>query len=268
MASTLEQTVEAGSARFERVVVPLANPDTAPLLIEVAKALTDPDEGQVLLVTVITGDAEAESSAGAIEALREVVESQSDERFELELDARTAPAIARGILDYSREQSADLVILGVDVSDRSGFGPIDEAVMETIHCGVLAVRPGTEADALDRVIVGVDGSEQSETAASVAVLLGESLELPVHAFHVRDRNYSRTFASAMLDKSLADIPGGTGVNRSVIEASVPGHGIASRSTPSDVVVLGSSQHSRLDNLMSTHTSDLVFRRSSAESARS
>ncbi|MDH3249383.1 MAG: hypothetical protein OEQ47_10495, partial [Acidimicrobiia bacterium] len=134
MASAPEQQPDAGTARFGRVVVPLANPDTARLLIRLGKALTDPDEGQLLLVTVITGDAEAESSAGAIERLREVVEAQSDERFELELEARTAPAIARGILDYSREQNADLVILGVNVSDRTGFGAIDEAVIETIHC--------------------------------------------------------------------------------------------------------------------------------------
>jgi uncharacterized hydrophobic protein (TIGR00271 family) len=263
MASTLDQPLDAASARFSRVVVPLSNPETASLLIRLAKALTDPEEGQVHLVTVITGDAEAESSAGAIEALREVVESQSDERFELELEARTAPAIARGILDYSREQNADLVILGVKVSDRSGFGAIDEAVMETSHCGVLAVRPGTETDALERVIVGVDGSDQSRTAATVALLLGESLDLPVQAVHVRDQTYSRTFARAMLDKSLADLPGPQPRDRIVIEAGVPGQGIASRSNPSDIVVLGSSQHSRLDNLMSTHTSDVMFRRSSA-----
>lgn len=263
MTSTLEQPVDADSLRFGRVVVPLANPDTASLLVRIGKAVTDPEEGELLLVTVITGDAEAESSAEAIDVLREIVESESDERFELELEARTAPAIARGILDYSREQNADLVILGVNVSDRAGFGPIDEAVMETIHCGVLAVRPGTAPDSLERVVVAVDGSEQSETAAGVAVLLGESLDLPVHAMHVRDRRYSRTFARAMLDQSLADVAGGSSVERSVIEAAVPGHGISSRSGPSDIVVLGSSQHSRLDNLMSTHTSDILFRRSSA-----
>ena len=263
MASALDQPLDAASARFSRVVVPLSNPETASLLIRLAKALTDPEEGQVRLVTVITGDAEAESSAGAIEALREVVESQSDERFELELEARTAPAIARGILDYSREQNADLVILGVKVSDRSGFGAIDEAVMETSHCGVLAVRPGTEIDALERVIVGVDGSDQSRTAATVALLLGESLDLPVQAIHVRDQAYSRTFARAMLDRSLADLPGPQPRDRVVVEAGVAGQGIASRSNQSDIVVLGSSEHTRLDNLMSTHTSDVLFRRSSA-----
>jgi uncharacterized hydrophobic protein (TIGR00271 family) len=263
MTSTVEESTGTDTARYGRVVVPLANPQTAALLIRLGKALTDPEDGQLLLITIITGDAEAESSAEAIEELREVVGSESDDRFELELDARTAPAIARGILDYTREQNADLVILGVAVSDRAGFSAINEAVMEAIHCGVLAVRPGSEADAVDRIVVGVDGSDQSRTAATVAVLLGEALELPVHALHVRDRTYSRTFARAMLDKSLADLPGPAPAERDVVEASVPGHGISSRVDPSDIIVLGSAKHSRLDNLMSTHTSELVFRRSKA-----
>lgn len=263
MATTLEQPLDSDRARFARVVVPLANPDTAPLLIRLGKALTDPEEGELSLITVITGDAEAESSAEAIEELREVVESESDERFELELDARTAPAIARGILDYTREQNADLVILGVALSERAGFSAINEAVMEAIHCGVLAVRPGSEAEAVGRVVVGVDGSDQSRTAATVAALLGESLDLPVSALHVRDRTYSRTFARAMLDRSLSDLPGRPPAGREVIEASVPGHGIASRVDPSDFVVLGSAKQSRLDNLMSTHTSELVLRRTKA-----
>jgi uncharacterized hydrophobic protein (TIGR00271 family) len=44
---------------------------------------------------------------------------------------------------------------------------------------------------------------------------------------------------------------------------VPGQGIAARSNSSDIVVLGSSKQTRLDNLMATHTSDLLLRRSSS-----
>ena len=263
MTSTAEQPSQTDSSRFARVVVPLSNPQTAPLLIRLAKALADPSSGQVLTVTVITGDAEAESSAEAMDELREVVESASDDRFELELEARTAPAIARGILDYAREQSADLIILGVNPSERTGFGPIDEAVMETSHCGVLAVRPGGETKDIERIIVGVDGSDQSRTAAVLALMLGESLDLPVQALHVRDQTYSRAFARAMLDKSLADLPGPQPRDRVVIEAAVPGQGLAARSRSSDIIVLGSSKQTRLDNLMSTHTSDLMYRRSSS-----
>jgi uncharacterized hydrophobic protein (TIGR00271 family) len=49
----------------------------------------------------------------------------------------------------------------------------------------------------------------------------------------------------------------------VIEAAVVGYGIASRSSASDIVILGSSKQTRLGNLMSTDTGELVFRRSKA-----
>ncbi|HEY5652070.1 MAG TPA: universal stress protein [Acidimicrobiia bacterium] len=146
MTSEGTEPLETDGARYERVVIPLANPATAALLIRLGKALTDPVDGHLLLITVITGEAEAESSADSIDELREIVEAESDERFELELDARTAPAIARGILDYSREQNADLIVLGVGMTKDGDFSPINEAVMEAAHCGVLAVRPGSDRD--------------------------------------------------------------------------------------------------------------------------
>ncbi|HEY5652071.1 MAG TPA: TIGR00341 family protein [Acidimicrobiia bacterium] len=113
------------------------------------------------------------------------------------------------------------------------------------------------------MLVGVDGSEQSRTASMIAVLIGESLDVPVQAVHVRDRTYSRAVADAMLDRSVGDLPGSRPIGRSVIEAAVVGHGIASRSSASDIVILGSSKQTRLGNLMSTDTAELVFRRSNA-----
>lgn len=263
MTTVQSEPTETESGRFRRVVIPLANPESAPLLIKIGKALTDPDDGQLMLVTVITGEAEAESSAEAIDELREAIEAAKDDRFDLEMDARTAPAIARGILDYSREQNADLVVLGVDPGGNGGFSAINEAVMEATHCGVIAVRPGSDADAIDRVVVGVDGSDQSRTAAKIAMWFGEALGLPLQAVHVRDRTYSRAFANSMLDRSIADLPASRRVKRAVVEAAVVGHGIAARSDGSDLVVLGSSKQTRFGTSVSTNTAELVMRRSRA-----
>lgn len=253
---------DADRPRFERVVVALANPESAALLISIGKLLVAAEGGALGLVTIVTGDAEAESSADEIEALREVVASESSEDFELELEARTAPAVARGILDYVLERRADLVVAGV-ADGNAGLGAIIESVVEAVTCTTIAVRPGSLDPGAGKVIVGVDGSELSRDVALIGMLLGSLLEMNVEAVHVRDQGYSAAFARSQLAASIDGLPESTAVDRIVVDSAVVGYGLASRSEPTDVVVIGDSPTSRLGSFMSRDTTQTLLTNSRA-----
>ena len=247
--------------RFERVVVALGSPDNAPFLIELGMLVASHD-GELSLVTIVTGDAEAESSAEEIQALREVVASAREKEFELELDARTAPAVARGILDFVQERRADLVVLGTPDAE-SGLGAIDESVMEAVGCTAIAVRPGRGDVHEGRVIVGVDGSELSRELARLGILLGAGLGVDVEAIHVRDQGYSTAFGRSQLATSLDGVKGAESVRRSVVDSAVVGYGLGARSKPSDLVIIGETPTSRLGTFMSRDTTKTLLANSRA-----
>ena len=249
--------------RFSRVVVALANPESAALLISMARLLVASDGGELGIVTIVTGDAEAESSADEIEALREVVRQESSDEFELELDARTAPAVARGILDYVSERRADLVVVGVAENGLAGLGSIVESVIEAVSCTAIAVRPGPLEAGTGSVIVGVDGTELSRDIALIGISLVSLLEMKVEAVHVRDQGYSAAFARAQLAASIDDLPGSTAVERFVVASPVVGYGLASRSDPTDIVVIGETPTSRLGTFMSRDTTQTLLMNSRA-----
>ncbi|MDX1448773.1 MAG: hypothetical protein R3246_06870, partial [Acidimicrobiia bacterium] len=55
------------------VLVPVANPDTAPSLLALAASLTDSEEGKVVALAVVTDDTSAEERSDALEELEELV---------------------------------------------------------------------------------------------------------------------------------------------------------------------------------------------------
>ncbi len=136
-------------------------------------------------------------------------------------------------------------------------------MIEAVSCTAIAVRPGTLEAGTGSVIVGVDGTELSREIALIGIMLGSLLEMRVEAVHVRDQGYSAAFARAQLAGSIDDLPGSTAVERFVVASPVVGYGLASRSEPTDVVVIGETPTSRLGTFMSRDTTQTLLTNSRA-----
>lgn len=227
------------------VLVPIANPETAASLLALASSLTDTEEGKVVALAVVTDDTSAEERAGALEELEELVSGTGwIEGMTFEMATRSASTVSRGILDAAAEMGADMILLGVRQTKKGDveLGPVVESVMSTATADVVVVRmPPRSSNPLGgvkRVVVAVDGSDESRAAVRVGVLIGASLAAKVHVVHVQGSEVPRTIGLGVVARSLDGVEGASTCSRELIVANDVGRGILSRVEESDLVIVG------------------------------
>ena len=253
-------------ARFRRVVIPVANPRTAPLFVSIARAMVEPGEGRLLALTVVTDEAQAESSADTVAQVRDALDASFGPDHGIEVQRRDAPAIARGILDFVREHNPDLVVMGMDVSAHGQrFSAVADAVIDAVHCAVLAIRPSDEIG-IERVLVGIDGTDEAMAALSLAVLASDGLSVPLSVVHVRDPALSRTFAAAVIAEAADAVPSWLDAEGHVVEAQHPGQGLLANSRATDLLFLASPHRRGLARVASGKTLDQTLRHDDAHVA--
>ena len=251
----------AGDAleRFRRIVVPIDDPRTAPLFVSIARSMLDPDEGRLLAMTVVTDEAQAESSADTVAQVRDALDASFGPDHGIEVQRRDAPAVARGILDFAREHNPDLVIMGMNVAaDGERFSAVADAVIEAVHCSVLAIRPSEEIG-IERVLAGIDGSDEALAALEAAVLASEGLSVPLTVVHVRNPALSRTYAAAVLAEAAEAVPEWLDADGHVIDATHPGQGLVAQSLPTDLVFLAAAHRRGIARLTSGGTLEKTIR---------
>lgn len=226
------------------VVVPIANPKTAPDLLMLAASLAHPDEGRIIALIVSTESLESE--AEALEQLKEIVQKFETDGYDIHLRTETSTSISRGILDVVREAGGDLLVLGLRQPARGQvvLGTVVENVIETAPCDVLVYRAAHKS-AFSRIVVPVDASLQSRVAARTAIRLAKSYGTRVEAIHVGDRNRGNT----LIDQTLEGIPGEEMVRRSTITASNAASGILSRTGEDDLLLVGFSKRSNFERVV-------------------
>lgn len=227
------------------VLVPIANPDTAPSLLTLAASLADVEDGRVVALAVVTDDTSAEERAGALEELEEVVSGTGwVPGVTFEMTTRSATTVARGILDAAAELGADMILLGVRQTRRGevALGPVVESVMSTATADVVVVRlPPRDASPLGgvkRIVVGVDGSDESRAGVRVALLIGSALAAKVHVIHVQGSEVPRTIGLGIIARSLDGVEGSAACSRELIVANDVSRGILTRADESDLIVVG------------------------------
>lgn len=222
----------------ETVLVPVANPDNAHSLIKLALALTHPEEGRVIVLTVTLGDMEKE--AKTLDAIEPVCETFISKGHPVELQTRAASNIARGILDAAREEGADLIVLGLNRPERGEvvIGGIAENVASTAPCDVLLYRAGIRDGAFERIVVPANGTDHSRIAARVGVQLGESYHRPVEAMYVQGSDLPSWQGHGRLAEALEGVAGAEKVRRTLVTARHPTSAILARVDDKDLLVIG------------------------------
>ncbi|MFA9431706.1 cation:proton antiporter [Egicoccus sp. AB-alg2] len=162
----------------EVVVVPLANPATAPRLMRVASAFARADGGLVVPLMVVPSETDRERLREVRELDAEVVavaqSAGAEARSVLRIDVSTDAGIAHTVV----EQQASLLVMGwKGGTDRHGalFGGVIDRVLSRSFLPMLLVREGTER--VQRVLVVVDDSISSPAGGPALELALESARL-------------------------------------------------------------------------------------------
>lgn len=248
-----ENSTDESPHRARLVLVPVSNPDTAPGLLDLAWNLADREEGRVIALYVTLGDTEDDDDA--IEVMTAVVEQERAEGADVELMTRTAPTVARGILDVAREQGVSLIVIGFQIAGHGKVtvGPVVESVARTTPCDLIVFR-GSKQRRLDleqvkRIVMPLNGSDNARVAARVGSQLAEAYEAEPLAIYVEsDPHLPDWHGLARIEASLSRLPPDRArqVRRTVTHARDVVRGVVSRSEPDDVLVIGFSERSSLD----------------------
>lgn len=262
------------------VVVPIANPRTAPELLRLARAFVKRDGGRVIALAVILSDSEAENERKRLDELEALVRDhaahesdahQHDDPNNLPKDApypadepplddddpvikvefvtRTAGNIARGILDQARESGAELIVLGVHhpVRGTVNIGSVTQSVMSAAPCDVLVFRMAEKMN-FNRVMVPVDGTSASKMALRIAILFGNAFEgCPVEAIHVQESSKPEFEGRARIAQTLEGLPGCGTVRQTLVKGYSISNAILTRVTEEHLIIMGFSRRSDFVN---------------------
>jgi uncharacterized hydrophobic protein (TIGR00271 family) len=227
------------------ILVPIANPDSAHALLSLAGSLADSTEGRVIALAVVIGDDSVEEQKEALEKLEQIVAGIPDvSGTKVEMATRSAPTVARGILDAGSEMGADMILVGVHQSRKGdvSLGPVVESVMSTSSADVLVVRIPHKTsgpfNGIKRVLVAVDGSDESRTGVRVGLLIAESMGAAVQALHVQGSEVPRAIGLATIERSLEGVNGSHVCGRELVVANDVSRGILARAEATDLIVLG------------------------------
>jgi uncharacterized hydrophobic protein (TIGR00271 family) len=241
---------EAQTIQARRVLVPVANPATAPGLIEMAWKLSSGQGGRLQALYVTLSGTEPDDDT--LNAITAIVENATQSGIPIELVTRTAPSVARGILDAALEHGATLMVLGFQAPARSKvvLGPVVESVARTTPCDLVVYRSSSyssDLEDIERVILPLDGSDNSKVAARLGLMLAETYHAQPTAIYVQTgATLPSWFGMARIEASLAGLGDSRQVMRQVVRANDVVGGILARCDRSDLIVLGFSEQSSLD----------------------
>jgi uncharacterized hydrophobic protein (TIGR00271 family) len=242
------------SVDTRRVVVPVANPSTAPGLIRLACKLAAPQDGEVTALYVVLGSGEEDGEA--LEDLEAIVEETQAAGSPVELVTRSATSVARGILDAAREQGATLLLMGFEAPSKGKveLGPVVDAVARIAPCDLLVFRHPPHMkhafEDIEHVILPLDGREHSHIAARFGVFLAGIVDAQASAVYIQTTPNAPTwYGLGRIEASLQGVPNAQRVHRQVVQAGNVAAGILSRTDPEDLIVLGFSERSSLDRLI-------------------
>jgi uncharacterized hydrophobic protein (TIGR00271 family) len=242
---------ESTAIQAQRVLVPVANPATAPGLIRMAWKLADKEHGRILALYVTLSG--SEMNEDAFEALTRIVEAATNSGITIELITQTSPSIARGILDAALEHGATLMVLGFQAPARGRvvLGPVVESLARTTPCDLVVFRNPMHSmmnlDDVEHVILPLDGSDNSKVAARLGLTLADVYNAQPNAIYVQtDPDLPSWFGLARIEASLTGLDDTHRVQRQVVRANDIVKGILTRINQNDMIVLGFSEQSSLD----------------------
>ena len=253
-------TAKRGEKAPYRILVPIANPATAGTLLRLAGTLARQEGGEVLALQVIVVPDQVPLEEGRHRAatsrvlLERAVAQAQEEQFKIQTMTRVAHGVAQGILDTSREEDIDLILLGWRGYTRSfgaSMGPVIDAVIRDAPCDVTVAKGDTWREA-KRILVPTAGGPHAPIAARLAMLLSQAYDAQVTALYVQLGRATPEQMEANRQRIVQTLDGlefGTPPEEKVIVAESVVEGIVREAEGYDLVLLGASEEGLFDQFV-------------------
>jgi uncharacterized hydrophobic protein (TIGR00271 family) len=248
-----ETEVEEGPDKTGyRVMVGVEEPDTADTLIESGIRLAEAENGQLLVLRVLTVPPhETVQRARRIaqeewESLKAQIGRTDARDVVITPMVRMAPSATSGILEAVEDEQIDLLVLGWsgrDLSDESRPDPVLGPVVRDAACDVIMIR-GTPPSSFRRILVPTAGGPNAPLGLQLAQHWVDPEEGQISLLHIVTGPLtaeSEAEAQAHISDTLEAAGGEVDVERRVIRASSVKEGILAEADDHDLILLGASR---------------------------
>ena len=252
------ESIEEKAKQHKRILVPIANPETASTLLHLAGTLVRSEGGKVIALRVITVPSQLPLSEGRIEAeanrmlLDQAIDQATKEEFRVQTMTRVSRSIAEGILDTAREEDVDQILLGWSGGETrsisKSMGPVLDPIIKDAPCEVLIVR-GDNWKEVKSILVPTAGGPNAPIGAKLASTLSLSTGAEVTGIYVQVGRASSSRMAAnrkILERTFQDLPFSKPPEKKIIQASSALSGILKESENYDLVIVGASEEGFID----------------------
>ena len=252
------EVFEERAKQHKRILVPIANPETASTLLHLAGTLVRPEGGKVIALRVITVPTQLPLSEGRIEAeanrmlLDQAIDQATKEEFRVETMTRVSRSIAEGILDTAREEDVDQILVGWSGGEprsiSKSMGPVLDPIIRDAPCDVLIVR-GYNWKEVKSILVPTAGGPNAPIGARLASTLSLSTGADVTGIYVQvGRASSSRMAEnrRILERTFQDLVFDKPPEKKIIQANSALAGILKEAENYDLVIVGASEEGFID----------------------
>ena len=184
-----EQAVEkAPGERMEKILIPLANPDTVKDLVCLSLAVRNPHlSDNLYALSIITDNDDSGASMASTRNLERAAKIAASSNAEIKKLSRYDLNIAAGIIHTVKEQEITSVIIGLrrDTNVKSPIlGTLAVNLLKGLHCEIMVTRLMIPINTISNITVAVPPKAEYEAGFSKWVghicHLGISLERKLH----------------------------------------------------------------------------------------
>ena len=258
---SIEYTPPVSQTERYTIVVPLANPFTAPVLLELASVIAGKESGQVVGLVVLTGDTRAdEEHVSQIDRTIRAVRKWED-TCEIDLVTHRTVQVAEGILEIAEKYDASQILLGLTdpVRGQVELGDVAQAVIDAARCDVLVYRD-SGSPGFTRIVVPVGGSVASRVTVNTGVRLAMGTDRPCEALHVYTNHRPEWESRLRVEQMLASVRGYNVVQTRVVGGLNEADTVLSNINENDILVVGKSERSSLERWLYGNTAQRLLDR--------
>jgi len=252
------EVLEDRAKKNPRILVPIANPDTAESLLHLAGSLVKPAGGKVIALRVITVPNQLPLSDGSIKAeadqmlLDRAIDQATKEEFRVQTMTRVSRSIAEGILDTAREEDVDQILVGWSGGEKRSLaktlGNVLDPIVKDAPCDVLIVK-GFNWKKISSILVPAAGGPNAPIGARLAKTLSDNTGAKVTGLYVQ---VGRASTSRMadnrhiLEETFSGLEFATSPELKTIVANSVITGILKEAENHDLVIVGASEQGFID----------------------